>query len=195
VCKNLVYTVILFINFFLLKLSLKNTIRVFSKQNVLLNIYIPNFRTFRHFIKTLYSFFVSPEKLLFSIYGVIVLQRRYMARIISARLTYYFTMASTIVLLALVHCVISNSVPDASNILQASMTRNVEQRLNDLELKYGEDLKSEKKKIAEIENQLSASKCEGIVFFFSMNNTIVIKQNSRRVHLRRNDIFTCQKTN
>jgi len=57
VCKNLVYTVIpLFIDFFLLKLSFKYTISVFTKQNVLLNIYIPNFRTFQHFIKKLYSF-------------------------------------------------------------------------------------------------------------------------------------------
>ena len=57
VYKNLVYTVILlFIDFFLLKLSFKYTISVFTKQNVLLNIYIPNFRTFRHFIKKLCSF-------------------------------------------------------------------------------------------------------------------------------------------
>jgi len=57
VCKNLVYTVILlFIDFFLLNLSFKYTIRVFTKQNMLLNIYIPNFRTFRHFIKKLNSF-------------------------------------------------------------------------------------------------------------------------------------------
>jgi len=53
VCKNLVYTVILlFIDFFLLKLSFKYTISVFTKHNVLFNIYIPNFRKFRH----LYSF-------------------------------------------------------------------------------------------------------------------------------------------
>ena len=56
-CKNLVYTVILlFIDFFLLKLSFKYTISVFTKQNVLLNIYIPNFRTFWHFIKKLCCF-------------------------------------------------------------------------------------------------------------------------------------------
>jgi len=41
---------------FLLKLSFKYTISVLIKQNVLLNIYILNFRTFRHLIKKSYSF-------------------------------------------------------------------------------------------------------------------------------------------
>jgi len=98
-------------------------------------------------------------------------------------------MASKVVLLALVNCVISNSVLDASNILQSSVTSDVEQRLNALELKYGEELKSQKKKIAELEKQLAASKCEGIVFFFSMNNKNIITQNSRKVHLSRNDLL------
>ena len=85
-------------------------------------------------------------------------------------------MASKIVLLALVNCVISNSVPDASNFRQSGVTSDVEQRLNALELKYGEELKSQKKKIAELEKQLAASKCEGILLFFSLNNKNVITQ-------------------
>jgi len=40
----------------IIHILIKYTLSVFTKQKVLLNIYIPNFKTFRHLIKKLYSF-------------------------------------------------------------------------------------------------------------------------------------------